>query len=132
MKCKMVIEQMGTSSHPDYPRETIPVGYIRDAPDAYKLVQAGSAIPADEECRVACGMTKAEMDLRQRHYAACDAGIAEEDREAFFSGLMTGYNADLSWKRGPNWVDEEDEDDEWAVYEQPEEYHLVEEELPNG
>ena len=132
MKCKYTIVQRGTARHPDYPNAEIPVGYIRDAPDAYKLVQAGVAIPADEECRLACGMSQAEIDLAQKHYPALEAGIDPNDRKAWFAGEMIGYNLDGSPIPGPNFVPEDDEydDDSWypAEYQQPEEYQLAKEE----
>lgn len=134
MKCKMTIVQRGTATHPVYPNAEIPVGHIHDAPDAYKLVQAGSAIPADEECRLACKMTQAEIDLAQKHYPAMEAGIEPDDREAWFAGEMIGYNFDSSPIPGPNFVQEEDDeydDESWyqpAEYQQPEEYKLAEEE----
>src|SRR5690606_8983128 len=39
----------------------IPQGTVIDGPDAWKLVRMGRAEPADEECRVAAGMTPAQI-----------------------------------------------------------------------
>lgn len=117
MKAKMTYDGKGSPSHPDYPNATIPFGYVRDAPDAYKLVRAGIAVPADEECRQACRMTQAEIDLAQRNYPAMALGIWPDDREAFFAGKIAGYNADGSYIPGPNWaMDEEDEEDDEYAY----------------
>lgn len=128
MLAKMTSAAKGSATHPDYPNAEIPVGYIRDAPDAHKLVQAGVAVPADDECRLACKMTQAEIDLAQTHYPATALGIWPDDREAFFADEIAGYNPDGSYIPGPNWATDEEDDDEWAEYDQPEEYHLAEEE----
>lgn len=86
-----------------------PAGYIHEDPDAYKLVQHGNAIPEDDECRRACGMTEDEMAYAQKSYKRISAGIQPEDYQAFDEGLMIGYDAKGEPIPGPN--AERDEDD---------------------
>lgn len=68
-------------------------GTVLDLPDAYKLVQNGIAIPADEECRKKCGMDK--KDIEEAHKAAdrIRRGIVPEDFDIFEAGLIDGYTA---------------------------------------
>jgi len=94
----------------------LPVGTIREGPQAFRLVQCGVAKPADEECRKRAGMTDDEIQAAHDAYPAIEKGITPEDREAFNAGEMDGYNPDGSWVPGENAVQgddpEEDEDDE--------------------
>jgi hypothetical protein len=86
-----------------------PAGHIHERPDAYKLVQHGNAIPADDECRKACGMTEKDMEHAQKSYRRIAAGIQPEDYQAFDDGLMIGYDPLGNPIPGPNAeTDEED------------------------
>lgn len=63
------------------------------------------AVPADDECAKAAGMTPEEMKVAQHHQDRVRLGIHPEDFEAFDSGIMAGYNPDGSFKPGPNYAD---------------------------
>lgn len=110
--------ESGPSIADQYPLKTwIPVGsIIKGTATAFpwKLVRAGVAEPADEECRVACRMTPQEIEKAQRAYPAIAKGIMPQDRKAFQEGKMDGYNADGSQIPGANAFtdDEEDIDDD--------------------
>lgn len=86
-----------------------PAGHIHERPDAYRLVQHGNAIPADDECREACGMTDEDMEYAQKSYRRTAAGIHPDDYAAFDAGLMTGYDPDGKPIPGPNAEEEEDD-----------------------
>ncbi len=120
MKAKMTDDLQAV--HPeDWPNGIIPKGTVIEKDDIWKLVRAGQADPADEECRIAAGMDDAEIKLakyRQRRQAA---GISHEDIDAYDQGLMVGYDEDGKWIPGPNattdspeseYADDDDFDDE--------------------
>jgi len=98
---------------PEQRVEMMPAGYIHEAPDVYRLVQHGCAIPADDECREACGMTEEDMAKAQKSYKRTAAGIDPDDYQAFDDGLMIGYDPKGNSIPGPNAEQAEDlEDDE--------------------
>ncbi len=99
------------------------MGAIVDMPDSHKLVAMGCAIPADEECQLACGMTIVEIRAALRAQDKVSLGIHPHDYEKFDNGEIEGYNPDGSYKPGPNFKAEaaevpplydahEDEEDE--------------------
>lgn len=51
-----------------------PKGTIIDDPEAFKLVQNGVAIPHDDECRIAAGMTAEQMAAAQQAYQDLEDG----------------------------------------------------------
>lgn len=57
----------------------MPTGTIIDNPEAYKLVQNGVAIPADDECRIAAGMTVKQMQEAQQAYEDLESGKDIQD-----------------------------------------------------
>lgn len=105
MKCKLSKDLVAV--HPeDYPPDGIQrAGTILELPEAYKWVRHGVADPADEECRVAAGMSDPEIALAKMRQRRTSAGIDSEDFEAFDTGVMVGYNPDGTWKPGPNFED---------------------------
>lgn len=76
---------------------------------ALTLVRNGQATPADEECRVKCGMSADQIDKASRTNAAALAGIrGERDMAMFLAGAINGYaagstDADPKYVPGPNW-----------------------------
>lgn len=78
-------------------------GSILEYPDAFQLVRAGVAIPADEACAERAGMTVLQMAQQQQHYSRLMAGIAPEDVKLFDTGIITGYDGVGDFKHGPNW-----------------------------
>jgi len=68
-------------------------------------VQMGCAIPLDDECIRAAGMTLAQIDHQLVHYKAKVAGIQPEDMAAFLAGAMTGYDDNGDWIPGPKYAD---------------------------
>jgi hypothetical protein len=66
----------------------------------------GCAVPFDDECRIAAGMTDAEIKKAQQTQAHVAKGIDVRDREAFNDGEMTGYDGKGRKIPGPN-ADEE-------------------------
>lgn len=60
---------------------TIPIkaGSVIDHPDAYMLVKMGNAIPADDDCRLAAGMTPEEMTRAQSRYAIFEKGMGYDE-----------------------------------------------------
>lgn len=106
----------GKSILDQFPRGIIPKGTERDTPRGHRLCQMGIAEPVDDECRIACGKSQDQLEAAQEAYPMLEAGIIEEDREAYKAGALTGYNPDGSWIEGPNYdawmIDHEDEDED--------------------
>jgi len=63
----------------------------------------GGAMPADEECKRAVGMTPVELTAVQNAQDKARLGIAPEDYEAYDQGIMRGYNPDGTFIPGPNY-----------------------------
>jgi hypothetical protein len=76
---------------------TIPIakGAIVDHPDAHKLVKQGMAIPADDECKEACGLTEDQI----QECIMAQTRMQEED----FMEELTGEPAE---------TEEEDDEEE--------------------
>lgn len=87
------------------------VGAQIENPRAYLLCINGDADPADEECqerveawRQRHGVTR-KMSISARERLA--RGIHPVDFDRYDAGEIIGYNADGSYKRGPNWTDDD-------------------------
>lgn len=87
----------------------VPAGTVYDHPKAYELVQNGDGIPADDECREACGLTDEQIAHAIRQKDAVAAAIHPDDYPAYFRGELLGYNPDGSWIPGPNYVEPDPE-----------------------
>ena len=83
----------------------IPAGTILENPHVASLVRQGIAVPADEECAKAAGMTAEQMKVARHHQDRARLGIHPDDFEAFDAGIMVGYNPDGTFIPGPNWTD---------------------------
>jgi hypothetical protein len=77
-------------------------GAILEEKNCFMLVEMGCAIPADEECQKACGMTPEMIRAAMRAQDKVSLGISPEDYEKFDAGEIAGYNPDGSYKPGPN------------------------------
>lgn len=111
MKCQLTARIQVSLGHPKLAYgDWMPVGYIHEEKDAFKLVMGGCAIPADEECRIAAGMTDEKMKKAQKHYGAVAKGIHPDDYPAFFAGEMTGYDGKGRKVPGPNASEEHAEE----------------------
>ena len=104
MKCRLTCEANCKRS-PQYPDGKMQEGTVIDHPDAWRIVRRGMAVPEDDECRERCGMNNAQIALAQKAHERLAAGIHPDDFDAYESGAMVGYNADGSWKPGPNYDD---------------------------
>lgn len=69
-------------------------GAVLSHPQAYRLVQQGVAIPADEECEEACQMSADGMAMAQHAFERLRAGIHHEDYAAYDAGYLSGYSVD--------------------------------------
>ena len=78
------------------------IGAIIDHPEAYYLVKQGIAMPHDDECREAAGMTPEALAAASRAFERTAAGIAPDDFAAFDAGYLRGYGDDGEWLPGPN------------------------------
>ncbi len=81
-------------------------GAILEEKDCYMLVEMGVAVPADEECRIAAGMTPEMIRAAMKAQDKVALGIAPEDYEEYDAGIMAGYNPDGTKKPGPNYKPE--------------------------
>jgi hypothetical protein len=95
----------------------IEVGTEYEGPVAIEFVRVGAAVPTDDECAAACGLSPEELARAQRIYQRSVLGIHPEDFEAFDAGLMIGYtgrkiNGRMEWAPGPNYEQLESDDDE--------------------
>lgn len=84
----------------------VPKGTVLDGSELrpWWYVQMGAAVPLDDECRMAAGMTDAEIDLQTQLYEAKVAGIQPEDMAAWRAGAMTGYDENGEWIPGPEYA----------------------------
>lgn len=73
-----------------------PAGAVIEHPEAFWLVRAGEALPADEECRVACGMD--DEAIEKAIAARKRIHIHPSDWKLFDEGLITGYKPDGSYE----------------------------------
>jgi hypothetical protein len=89
---------------------TISIGTIIDHPEAWLLVQLGYAEPADDECAAKANMTPERMRIAQEECEMRERGIHPDDRDAYRSGEMTGYDADGNPIPGPNAEPDGEED----------------------
>jgi hypothetical protein len=94
---------------PDTP---LAVGAIIERPDAHLLVCLGMAVPDDEECRIACGLTDAQIAQAIKAQDRVSKGIEPQDYGKFDRGEIAGYREDGSYLPGPNAVDEPDEEND--------------------
>lgn len=128
MRAELVKDLMATP-HTRVPSVNgiVPKGTVIEGREArpWFYVQMGAAIPLDDECRIAAGMTDQEIDSQVYLYEAKRAGIQPEDMAAWRAGAMTGYDEEGEWIQGPNYLDwmakhssiiltgdDEDDDDE--------------------
>lgn len=80
-----------------------PAGTVYDCPEAFWFVRMGKAKAIDQECAIAAGQTPEQHAAAVHAAARLSAGIAQEDFELFDKGYIAGYNADGSFRPGPNW-----------------------------
>jgi len=112
MKCRLTRDMKLVRPDPAFPDGIKPAGTIIECPKAFWLVRQGCAEPADDECRKRARITPDRMAAASRSYDRLEKGIHPEDFEAFDQGKMVGYDAQGNWIPGPNFEqDEEDEDD---------------------
>lgn len=110
MKAQL-IRDMDCKPTDEWPEGKKPKGTVIDHPQAARLCQMGVAIPADEECQLAAHMTPERMRAAKYAYERATKGIAAEDFAAYDAGEMVGYNPDGSFKPGPNYIPDDDEDE---------------------
>lgn len=109
-----------------------PAGTEYEVRNADFFVRQGMAVPADDECRVACDMSDEQMQDLQMRYLRQARGILPDEWKHYEAGYMVGYNdekkkidalgnASNTWIKGPKWAEYEallaeavanDEDDE--------------------
>ena len=115
MKAK-TIRTLTTEPSPLFPNGIMLSGTVIDNPHppfpAFWLVRMGVAVPADEECEQAHGMTPEQMVEAQRVYPRTEAGIQPEDFHLWDAGVIAGYMPDGTYKPGPNWVDPSAEEEQ--------------------
>lgn len=120
MKCRLLAEQQASPATADDWRyfeqhghhRKLPAGTVIDNSDAYLLVRMGIAVPEDDECAAAHGMTHEQLWASRKAAEKVALGIWPEDYAAFDAGVMRGYNPDGSFIPGPNAEHEEGDDDE--------------------
>ena len=87
-------------------------GAIVEHPEAFRLVQNGLAIPADDECKDRANMSPAMIENAKFAYERLQRGIHIDDFDRYGRGELIGYNADGSDIPGPNAVEDIEDDDE--------------------
>ena len=103
-KCKPVLNAAG-----EVVDWIIPKGAVIEGDEALLRVKTGQAVPVDEECSAACGMTPAQLEANQRQYLAATKGIkGAKDIELFMGGIIDGYDPSTTDEKtvyihGPNW-----------------------------
>lgn len=115
MKAALVRESESESG------DRLPAGTVIDHPDAWRLVEMGSADPADAECLAKCvslGLSGERLAKAKAAYERSDRGIHPEDFEAYAAGWMIGYqktddeprrdaigNTSNIWEPGPKFAE---------------------------
>lgn len=92
MKAQL-IRDMPCKPCPEHPTGTKPSGTIIEHPSAFRLVQMGVAIPADDQCGARCGMTEEDMRKAQAAYVKVAKGIHPDDYEEYDAGLFDHYDS---------------------------------------
>lgn len=77
-------------------------GAVIDHPQAFRLVQQGCALPADDECQTRCQRSAEQLTAAQMAYERLKAGIHPDDFALYDAGIIAGYNDDGSYKPGQN------------------------------
>lgn len=78
-------------------------GAVIEEKFAFRMVQQGFAVPADDECRLRARRTPQQMKEAQHAYERLHRGIHPEDFDLYEAGYIIGYNPDGSFKPGPKW-----------------------------
>lgn len=129
MKCRIIREDMELSPKAEVsPRLTVErrirrnkrfvmarfwkLDAIHEHPHAYMLVRQGCAVPADQECADACGMTDEEMKRAQAAYERTNRGIHPDDFAKYEAGEIAGYDGNGNYIPGPNAKTFDDDEDE--------------------
>jgi hypothetical protein len=102
MKAKTVLP-LNTKRSERFPDGLMPAGTIDDGPESWRLVVAGAAEPADEECTAKCNLKPEELKTQQHAYRRLAAGIHPNDWAAFDRGEMIGYDEKGRPVPGPNY-----------------------------
>lgn len=86
------------------PEAVFPAGTVFEGDDALRMCGTGQAMPIDDECAQACGLSAAQLASLQVGYKMDTLGInRKEDRELYRAGVILGYDKDLKYIHGPNW-----------------------------
>lgn len=88
----------------------LPAGAVVEGEEALLRVATGQAYPIDDECAKACGISTAELAVKQRQYLAATQGIrGKDDLELFMAEVIEGYDKGTTedktvYKPGKNWA----------------------------
>lgn len=102
LSCACEACRHGSGGCRTYPDGKIPAETTIERHDIWRLVQMGVAVPADEECAKAAGMSDHQMKAAQYAHRRTAKGIHPDDFEAYGTGQMDGYYPDGSPIPGPN------------------------------
>lgn len=81
-----------------------PAGTVVEGDEAVLRVKTGVAVPADDECKAACGLTDNQISALQLQNEMATLGINDKaDQELYKAKVILGYDADLNYIHGPNW-----------------------------
>lgn len=86
------------------PEAVFPLGTEFEGAQAIALCKTGQAMPIDDECAKAVGMTPARLAHLQVEYKMNTLGInRKEDRALYRAGVILGYDEHLNYIKGPKW-----------------------------
>lgn len=81
-----------------------PEGTVFEGEQAAMMCKTGQCRPLDEECAIAAGLSKEQLAKAQMEYKMNTLGInRKEDRALYAAGVITGYDKELNYIKGPNW-----------------------------
>lgn len=106
-----LIRHMRCIPSKEFPSGEKPSGTLIDHPEAYRLVQMGVALPADDECEQKAAMTEERLAAARHAYERTSKGIRPEDFAAFDSGQMVGYAPNGEPIPGPHAITIPDDDE---------------------
>jgi hypothetical protein len=84
-----------------------PAGSVFEGDQAIALCRTGQAVPADDECAEALGLSEEKIAALQVDYKMTSLGINDKgDRELYRAGVIAGYKKvgdKVEVIHGPNW-----------------------------
>lgn len=98
------LQKMTWKSTPQGPVAIFPAGTVVEGDEAILRCRCGIAMPLDDECKAATGLTDSQLRALQLQNQMAMLGINDKaDQELFKAGVIAGYDDKLEYIPGPQW-----------------------------